>query len=121
GNAIEILTQLSLASEAEGGPRARATDQLARALALAEPEGHIRVFLDAGPALTALLRNIPPDSSGARHARAVLTAGEQEPARPDQQANGTPLATVKPLVDSLSERELDVLRLLDSDLSGPDI
>lgn len=121
GNAIEILTQLSLASEAEGDPRSRATDQLARALALAESEGHMRVFLDAGPALTALLHHITPDSPGARQARAVLTAGEQETARPDQPANGTPPAPAQPLLDSLSERELDVLRLLDSDLGGPDI
>ena len=52
--------------------------------ALAEPEGHIRVFLDAGPALTALLHNIGPDPPGARHAQVILTAGAQEPARPGQ-------------------------------------
>ena len=43
---IEILVQLALACQAEGD-RSRATDLLGRALALAEREGHIRVFLDA--------------------------------------------------------------------------
>ena len=35
--------------------------------------------------------------------------------------SGTPATPAQPLVDSLSERELDVLRLLDSDLAGPAI
>ena len=59
GNVIEILVQLALASEA-GGDRSRATDLLGRALALGEPEGHIRVFLDAGPALAPVLRGVEP-------------------------------------------------------------
>ena len=121
GNVIEILVQLALASEAEGD-RSRATDLLGRALALGEPEGHIRVFLDAGPTLSAVLHSLGPDSPGGQHARAVLAAGEQNPTRPSQPASSAPAAvTTQPLVDSLSERELDVLRLLDSDLGGPDI
>ena len=109
GNVIEILVQLALASEAEGD-RSRATDLLGRALALGEPEGHIRVFLDAGPALSAVLHSVEPDSPGGRHARTVLAAGEQEPPRPGQPASGTPATPAQPLVDSLSERELDVLQ-----------
>ena len=119
GNVIEILVQLALASQAEGD-RSRATDLLGHALALGEPEGHIRVFLDAGPALTAVLRRVEPDSPGGLHAHAVLAADAHEPSRPDQPAKRIP-ATAKPLVDPLSERELDVLRLLESDLGGPDI
>ncbi len=120
GNVIEILVQLALASQAEG-ERSRATDLLGRALVLGEPEGHIRVFLDAGPALSAVLRSVGRDSPGGQHARAVLAAGAQEPRRPDGPVSGRPATPAQPLVDSLSERELDVLRLLDSDLGGPDI
>ena len=120
GSVIEILVQLALASQAEGD-RSRATDLLGRALALGEPEGHIRVFLDAGPALDAVLHSVEPDSPGGHHGRAVLAAGQEEPPRPDQPASGAPAASPPPLVDALSERELDVLRLLDSDLGGPDI
>ncbi len=113
GSVIEILVQLALASETEGH-RARAIDQLRRALVLAEPEGQLRVFLDARPSLTALLRRVEPDSPGWQHAQAVLAA------------DGPPIesrakASTASLVDPLSERELDVLRLLDSDLSGPAI
>jgi LuxR family maltose regulon positive regulatory protein len=120
GSVIEILVQLALASQAEGD-RSRATDHLGRALALAEPEGHLRVFLDAGPTLNPVLHSIGPDSPGAQHALAVHFAAEQEPPRPDGPAGNRPATPVRPLVDSLSERELDVLRLLESDLGGPDI
>ena len=120
GNVIEILVQLALASEADGD-RSRATDLLGRALALGEAQGHIRVFLDAGPALDAVLHNVEPDSAGGRHARVVVAAGAQEPPRPDPSGESTLAIPAQPLVDSLSQRELDVLRLLDSDLGGPAI
>ena len=40
---------------------------------------------------------------------------------PTSLASATPATPAQPLVDSLSQRELDVLRLLDSDLGGPAI
>ena len=67
-----------------------------------------------------MLRSIEPDSLGGQHARAVLAAGDAEPSQPDERTGGTP-ASPQPLLDPLSERELDVLRLLDSDLGGPAI
>ena len=76
--------------------RARST-RLRRAVALAEPEGYVRVFDYLGPRLHAL--------------RDALATGSVRPARTQQPG----------LVDPLSDRELDVLRLLRSELSGPDI
>jgi len=113
GTGIEVLVQLALAAEAVGD-RIHATDLLSRGLALAEREGRIRVFLDAGPALSAVLRSLRSDSPGGQHAREVLAAAG------DVRAAGT-AGPRQPLLDPLSERELDVLRLLDSDLSGPAI
>ena len=107
GTVIEILVQLALASDALG-ERTRATELLGRALVMAEDEGHVRVFLEATPALSRLLRGIEPDSPGWRHARAVP-------------AEGSTPSSATPLVDELSERELDVLRLLGSELGGPAI
>jgi LuxR family maltose regulon positive regulatory protein len=92
---IEILAVQALAFDARGD-RASALDALGRAVALAEPEGYVRVFTFLGPRLTAL--------------REALAAGPVE--RGPRQER---------LVDPLSDRELDVLRLLKSDLSGPDI
>ena len=114
--------QLALASEAQGGNRSRATDLLRRALVLGEREGHIRVFLDAGPA---------PDR-GAAQRRAGLTRAGSTRAQcspPAQRSHRGPGSLTEPhrqprskaWLDPLSERELDVLRLLDSDLGGPAI
>jgi LuxR family maltose regulon positive regulatory protein len=101
------------------GDRAQASDVLGRALVLAVREGQIRVFLDAGPGLSAVLRRVKLDSPGGQHARAVLAAGGDDAAG-DAPATG-PDGRRQPLLEPLSDRELDVLRLLDSDLSGPAI
>jgi LuxR family maltose regulon positive regulatory protein len=111
GSAIEILIVLALAHQAGGDPPA-ATAALDRALALAEPEGHLRLFLDEQPALTPLLRTASRPGVAGDHARTVLAAAP----------TGAPVGSPgHGLVDELSNRELDVLRLLRSDLKGPDI
>lgn len=120
GNVLEILVQLALASQAEGN-QSRAMDQLGRALALGEREGHIAVFLDTGPALTALLHRVRPDSPGGQHAQGVLAAAARDQSRPGEPERNAPTASSQPLIDALSERERDILRLLDSDLGGPAI
>jgi LuxR family maltose regulon positive regulatory protein len=92
---IEILAVKALTFDARG-ETASALDALQRAIALAEPEGYVRVFAFLGPRLQAL-REAPEDRG----------------LRPGSVQTG--------LVDPLSDRELDVLRLLRSELSGPDI
>jgi LuxR family maltose regulon positive regulatory protein len=69
----------------------------------------VRVFLDAGPSMTALLEAAIRQGRAADRAAAIL--GAPPP----------PATTSQGLVDELSSRELDVLRLLRSDLSGPEI
>ncbi len=117
GNALEILVQRAVA-HAAAGDRARATELLDQALVLGEREGHVRVFLDAAADLTALLRHVAADTPQGRHAAAVL-AGAQPPQPPHTRSS--PSQPSQPLVDPLSERELDVLRMLESDLDGPGI
>ena len=85
---------------------------LGRALQLAEPEGYVRVFLDEGPSMTALLRAAAQHGERREYARHLLAAGR---------AKAPPAQAQQGLVEPLSERELDVLRLLRTDLSGPDI
>jgi len=79
---------------------------------LAEPEGYVRVFEDAGPGLAVLLRAAAKQGAGRDYARRLLAAASGP-------AHGSP--TGQPLVEPLSERELDVLRLLGTDLDGPAI
>jgi LuxR family maltose regulon positive regulatory protein len=111
GSAIEILVLQALAHEAQGDiPHALVP--LERALALAEPEGYVRIFVDEGPPMAALLREaakqrIAPDYVG-RLLAAFGGAGGKRPA-------------AQPLIEPLSERELQVLELLGTELSGPEI
>ncbi len=85
---------------------------LERAMTLAEPEGYVRVFADEGPAMASLLQALADRGTAGNYARRLLAAlGETGHDRPVKQA----------LIEPLSERELDVLRLLGTDLDGPDI
>jgi len=52
---IQTLIQQSIAQYAQGD-RARALTSLRNALTLAEPEGYVRIFVEAGPSLAELLR-----------------------------------------------------------------
>ena len=115
GTSVEVLVLQSLARHRCGDVRA-ALVALDRALELAVPEGDVRVFLDEGPPMLDLLRVAAKHGGAADAAATVLAAadaaGSDGHARTDRQPG---------LVEPLSERELDVLRLLRSDLSGPDI
>jgi LuxR family maltose regulon positive regulatory protein len=114
GSSIEILILLAAMHDTRGD-RPAATAALSEALRRAEPEGHIRLFVHAGPAVTGLLRTVARTDGTSSYAATVLAAAEH--------TRGSE-PTTRPqvgLVDQLSNRELDVLRLLRSDLSGPDI
>jgi LuxR family maltose regulon positive regulatory protein len=113
GTLIEILTLQALAHHAEHGrhdvPGALAP--LAEALTWAEPEGYVRVFVDEGAPMARLLEAVVRRDPPSAYARRLLDAFDR-----------TPSAAAEPgLIDPLSARELDVLRLLASDLDGPAI
>ncbi|HWN28970.1 MAG TPA: LuxR C-terminal-related transcriptional regulator [Actinomycetospora sp.] len=107
GSLIEILVLQALVAQARRDVPS-ALDALRRAITLAEPEGVVRVVTDEGPALAALLRALPKHDPAYAYGRRLLAA-----------LDGAP--PPRTLVDPLSDRELDVLRLLGSDLGGPDI
>ena len=109
GSTIEILVLLALAQQA-AGDNTGATASLREALARAEREGYVRSFLDAEPTVTDLLRPLGGTSNG--HAAQILGSGRSPQLRHRSRAADP---------DELSDRELDVLRLLRSDLSGPDV
>ena len=117
GTHIEVLALRALAHHA-GGDRPAALETLGRALALAEPEGQVRVFLDEGEPMGALLRDLAVRRPEWAFLRDLSTPAQ----RPDVAVPPAPDgARADALVDPLSERELDVLRLLAGDLDGPDI
>ena len=103
------------------GDTATALVSLARALALAEPEGYVRVFVDEGAPMAALLaqvaRHHAPVAEYAASLLAAFPSFELSPKGFDADAEKMPtytsqLVTPNVLVEPLSERELEVLRLL---------
>ncbi len=107
GSALEILILRALALEAQGN-RTEALSTLERALVLAEPEGYIRLFVDEGAPMRALLRQAHARSRVPGYVATLLSAfGEP-------QASNLPLSSARPdaLAEPLTEREREVLRLL---------
>lgn len=111
GAAIEIRVLLAIALKA-AGDAASAVDILRPALERAEPEGYVTVFTAELPAIRPFLEaaaraGVTPTYCARLLASAVATG-------PAANVAGTS-------PDGLSEREMDVLRLLATDLSGPEI
>jgi LuxR family maltose regulon positive regulatory protein len=114
-SAIKILALLALAFQAQGNVD-RALSTLERALSLAEPEGYVRTFIDEGEPMAALLRRALAQSADAARPFAPNYATRL------LAAFGRPAASAPPgLVEPLSEREMDVLRLVVAGLSNPQI
>ena len=111
GSVIEILVQQALAHEAEGDLDL-ALVPLERALTLAEPEGYVRIFVDEGPPMAALLREAAKHSIAPNYVSQLRAAFGKAEGR-------TPITQL--LIEPLSERELQVLRLLGTELNGPEI
>ncbi len=113
---IEILTLESLVHGSRG-EREAAVDGLRRALALAEPEGFVRIFVDEGPELGRLIRQAAPGAVSPAYARRLAEAfGEEASPEPAE----TPRAPVQDLSEPLSDREVEVLRLIATGLSNAD-
>ncbi len=111
GSVIEILVLQALAHQMrENIPAALAS--LQRAVTLAEPEGYVRIFADEGQPMASLLRAAAKQGTARNYVRRLLAAvNKTEDSTPASQG----------LIEPLSERELDVLRLLGTDLGGPEI
>lgn len=88
------------------------------ALALAEPGGFIRIFVDEGRPMEQLLCEAATLGVMPDYVRKLRAVFEVEKRENDDQPNPSP---AKRLIEPLSERELEVLRLLRSELSGPEM
>jgi LuxR family transcriptional regulator, maltose regulon positive regulatory protein len=124
GSVIQILLLQALAFQARGDlPHALAP--LERALALAEPEGYVRIFVDEGEAMRMLIADfrlsIEKQMSGSAHAQLGYTGKLLAAFVPPVNKQSTIKNPKSEMVEPLSERELEVLKLLRSELSGPEI
>lgn len=117
---IEILILLALAHQLQEDMPA-ALSSLERALKLAEPEGYIRIFADEGAAMEKLLRQAATSKSTPDYVAKLLSTfeGERKGFGEEMPISVAPVSGS--MIEALSERELDILRLFKTELSGPEI
>jgi LuxR family maltose regulon positive regulatory protein len=122
---IEILALQSLALQAQDAAP-RALSALERSLTLAESGGYVRTFVDEGAPMAKLLANLrktysedgkaSPSRVRLEYVDRLLAAFEQQPPPSRRTPPG-----VQPPIEPLSERELEVLRLVSAGLKNREI
>jgi LuxR family maltose regulon positive regulatory protein len=134
GSLIEVLLLQALAQRALGDTSAAST-LLERALELAQPEGYVRLFVDEGEEMQLLIADFRHSHRAADAVQVLMIekqndregqrligyAGKLLAAFPQPTAQSTFSIQQPSIVEPLSERELDVLKLLSTELSGPEI
>jgi LuxR family maltose regulon positive regulatory protein len=114
---LKVMVLQSVAHHVRGD-KAEAVQLLGEALTLAEPGGFIRLFIDEGAPMAHLLseaaaRGMMPDYVGK-----LLVAFEAETGTGEGRASVPP---AQPLVEPLSQRELEVLELIAQGFSNREI
>ena len=124
---IELLVLQALALQVRGEIE-DAMVSLNRVLSLAEPEGHVRVFLDAREPMARLLYGAASRGIAHEYAGRLLAAFELELEDPSGRrttdfSRSSPAGVTRPLllIEPLSERELEVLQLIAEGLSNREI
>jgi LuxR family transcriptional regulator, maltose regulon positive regulatory protein len=114
---LKVLVLQATALEAHG-EKDQAVQRLGDALALAEPGGFIRIFVDEGPLMAQLLSKAAACGIMPDYIRKLLAAFEGEKQQSENSSSPPP---DQPLIEPLSPRELEVLRLIAQGLSNQEI
>jgi LuxR family maltose regulon positive regulatory protein len=120
GSVIEILILQAFAYQVQEDTPA-ALSSLERALRLAEPEGYVRMFVDEGTAMEALLRKTVASRLLPDYTSKLLSVFEAERKGIGEETLPSAAPASSSLIEPLSQRELDILRLFKTELSGPEI
>lgn len=112
-SSIEILVLCALALHAQGDLE-QALVTVQQALEWGEPEGYVRVFADEGLSMTHLLLQLGEVFQQKVYVQTLLAvcAPIRQEAEEQPFSRALPLATPSVLIEPLTERELEVLRLL---------
>ena len=121
GLTIELLALRALTHKMQGDHQRAAFADLEQALVLAEPEGYLRTFVDQGEPMAELISALSHRASGPSHEYVAKLLAAFEPPPDDAQREREPEAVAQGLVEALSERELEVLRLVAAGLTNQEI
>jgi LuxR family maltose regulon positive regulatory protein len=116
-----VLEALALAGRDDAGDAERALLALERALVLGDGEGYVRVFLDEGAPMETLLRRMERERGGSPYVVRLLEAFEAERARRRTRRPTEEAAAPQPLVEPLTDREMEVLEELAEGLTNREI
>jgi LuxR family maltose regulon positive regulatory protein len=114
---LKVMVLQAVAFRAHGEPD-QAVQVLGDALALAEPGGFIRIFVDEGLPMAQLLSEVAARGVRPDYVAKLLAVFEAEKQASEAESTQPP---IQPLVEPLSERELQVLQLIAEGLSNREI
>jgi LuxR family maltose regulon positive regulatory protein len=128
GSLIQILVLNVLALQTQGDLPG-ALEALERAVTLAEPEGYVRTFLDEGEAMRLLIDDFRLTIAKRKtenlrllaYIDELLSAFAGESLAPGPELISDQKPTASTLAEPLSERELEVLRLIQAGLNNQEI
>jgi LuxR family maltose regulon positive regulatory protein len=115
---LKVLVLQAVALQADGD-QDQAAQLLLEALALAEPEGMIRLFVDEGRPMALLLTAAAARGLMLDYIGRLLASCEVEMQK--YEATASQLPSAQPLFEPLSRRELEVVRLIAQGLSNQEI
>ena len=130
---IDVLALQALLYDSQDN-KPSALKALTEALTLAEPSGFIRIFVDLGPPMADLMKRLIKQNVAVGYIGRILAAFRDDEKRATSDATdneipspGPPVptspshSTIQTMVDPLTNRELDVLDLLEQRLSNKEI
>jgi len=129
--AITLFILRTLALQAQGNMD-QAVVSLQPALTLAEPAGYVRIFVDEGEPMAALLRQAAAEGIAVNYVNRLLAdfglrisdfglEAEQPAVCSPQSAIRSPQSAIRTLVEPLSPREIEVLQLVATGATNPQI
>jgi ATP/maltotriose-dependent transcriptional regulator MalT len=117
---LKVMVLQAVALHAHG-EKDNAVQRLCDALALAEPGGFIRTFVDEGTPMAHLLSEVAAQGIMPDYTGKLLVVFEAEKQKSEDKSYLAPTPPAQPLIEPLSQRELEVLQLIAEGLSNREI